>query len=392
MHELTATYSPEDNKLRLYATSRLDSATYERVTAAGFRWAPKQDLFVAPMWTPAREDLLLELCGAIDEEGSSIEQRAADRAERLAGLSDSCEAKANAAHAASNAIAERFWGGQPILVGHHSEGRMRRDQDRMHGHMSKAINLWERSEYWEQRAKASVAHAARKDSPAVRARRIKGLEAELRKCERTLSEHLAAKAAWEACSAIPEPSEREAAARAASLNRANGFNLPRKEGDRPDFDIPPSVYDALHGTHPALYAPRSVDEVLSHAAEVFPSWIERAARWVAHYQNRIAYERATLAAQGGTVADRSPLEPGGAIQCLWSPGRDGWAYIQKVNKVSVTILHKYNEDGRTFKHNQPLDKINAVMTRAEVEKARAEGLVQEVDERGFYLSKETLAA
>jgi len=47
--DITATYSPEDNKLRLYASSRLDTATYEGVKAAGFKWAPKQDLFVAPM-------------------------------------------------------------------------------------------------------------------------------------------------------------------------------------------------------------------------------------------------------------------------------------------------------------------------------------------------------
>ena len=60
-----ATYSPEDNKLRLYAFSRLDAETYQRVKAAGFKWAPKQELFVAPRWTPAREDLLLELCGDI---------------------------------------------------------------------------------------------------------------------------------------------------------------------------------------------------------------------------------------------------------------------------------------------------------------------------------------
>ena len=31
----TATYSPEDNKLRLYSTTRLDSETYARVKAAG---------------------------------------------------------------------------------------------------------------------------------------------------------------------------------------------------------------------------------------------------------------------------------------------------------------------------------------------------------------------
>jgi hypothetical protein len=45
------------------------------VKAAGFRWAPKQDLFVAPMWTPAREDLLIELCGEIDDEDTSLVER-----------------------------------------------------------------------------------------------------------------------------------------------------------------------------------------------------------------------------------------------------------------------------------------------------------------------------
>ena len=36
MTTITATYSPEDNKLRIYASQRLDRETYERVKAAGF--------------------------------------------------------------------------------------------------------------------------------------------------------------------------------------------------------------------------------------------------------------------------------------------------------------------------------------------------------------------
>ena len=71
----TATYSPEDNKLRLYSTTRLDSDTYARVKAAGFIWAPKQELFVAPMWTPGREDLLIELAGEIEDEDRSLVDR-----------------------------------------------------------------------------------------------------------------------------------------------------------------------------------------------------------------------------------------------------------------------------------------------------------------------------
>ena len=38
----TATYSPEDNKLRLYSSTRLDRELYARVRGAGFIYAPKQ--------------------------------------------------------------------------------------------------------------------------------------------------------------------------------------------------------------------------------------------------------------------------------------------------------------------------------------------------------------
>src|ERR1041384_6450701 len=87
-YHLTATYCPDDNKLRLYSLTRLDAETYARVKAEGFKWAPKQDLFVAPCWTPSREDLLLELCGEIDDEDTSLVDRAEQRAERFEDYSD----------------------------------------------------------------------------------------------------------------------------------------------------------------------------------------------------------------------------------------------------------------------------------------------------------------
>ena len=77
MTTITATYSPEDNKIRLYASSRLDAETYARVKAAGFVWAPKQELFVAPKWTPAREDLAMELAGEIEGQAEPMVRSAA---------------------------------------------------------------------------------------------------------------------------------------------------------------------------------------------------------------------------------------------------------------------------------------------------------------------------
>lgn len=70
-----ATYSPDDNKLRLYAALRLDDETYQKIHAVGFRWAPKQELFVAPAWTPSREDVLLSLAGDIEDDDNTLFDR-----------------------------------------------------------------------------------------------------------------------------------------------------------------------------------------------------------------------------------------------------------------------------------------------------------------------------
>jgi hypothetical protein len=47
--------------------------------------------------------------------------------------------------------------------------------------MSKAVKLWRLSSYWTDRAKGAIAHTKYKELPAVRARRIKTIEAAKRK-------------------------------------------------------------------------------------------------------------------------------------------------------------------------------------------------------------------
>ena len=86
--KLTATYSPEDDKLRLYTGCRVDQETfaYARLRAAGFSWFPEQQLFVATGWTPERADLLIEFCGGIGDEDKSLVRRGGERAERIQEL------------------------------------------------------------------------------------------------------------------------------------------------------------------------------------------------------------------------------------------------------------------------------------------------------------------
>lgn len=295
---MTATYSPDDNKLRLYASSRLDPETYARVKACGFKWAPKQDLFVAPMWTPAREDLLIGLCGEIGDEDTSLIDRAEVRADRFDEYSDKRMADAEAARKAVAAIADNIPFGQPILVGHHSEKHARRDAEKIENGMRKAVKMWRTSQYWEQRAQGAIRHAKYKELPAVRARRIKTIEADQRKEQRNKAQAASFLHLWTECG---NETDIELQMKVA-LRIANAcwLHLPRKEGDREDWQYTPTAYDALTNSSPSLYAPRSLTEVIEHAKRVYPANIAHYERWIEHYDNRLTYERMMLDEAGAS--------------------------------------------------------------------------------------------
>lgn len=290
----TATYSPEDNKIRITAFSRLPKELYQRVRAAGFIWAPRQEIFVAPMWTPDREDFAEELCGEIGDEDQSLVERAEARAERFEDYSDKRERDANRAHKAVSAICDGIPLGQPILVGHHSERRARKDAERIENGMRKAVKMWETSEYWTRRAAGALRHAKYKELPGVRARRIKTIEADRRRQMRYLDSATAAHVFW------LRPDLTHAEALRFAGGSGFGFDMPKKEGDRKDFDQRPSAYTALSNAHPTLYAPRTLEEVIARALEIYPRTIERYTRWIAHYDNRLAYEKAMLEEQGAS--------------------------------------------------------------------------------------------
>jgi len=154
-----ATYSPEDNKIRLYADARLDDETYARIKAAGFKWAPRQELFVAPSWNVPREDLAIELAGEIEPEEMTLAERAQAKSDRLADIADKRAEQANAFRNAARNISERFAGGQPILVGHHSERKARKDKERMHSADSNAVKASQAVGYWLYRAESVERHA-----------------------------------------------------------------------------------------------------------------------------------------------------------------------------------------------------------------------------------------
>lgn len=377
--DYTATYSPDDNKLRLRAPRRLDEDAYRRIAAAGFKRAPRQDLWFAPAWTPQREDLLIDLCGEIADEDTSLVSRAEDRAERFSGYGERRAAEAETATAAVAAIADAIPPGQPILVGHHSEARARRDAPRIQAGMRRALDLGATSTYWTDRARGAIHHARYKERPDVRARRIKGLETDRRRQERQLENAETFLRLW----SKDGLTDQQAKAIANRFHEQYEFPIGRYPRQPPasQYEGSMSLWSALKD------GIATAEQARDLATESCSRIIAHATRWITHLDNRLAYERAMLDEQGGTVADRTRPEKAGACRC-WASPRAGWSYIQRVNKVSITVLDNWGYRGKNFTRTIAFDKLATLMSAAEVAAARGEGrIVESQDGIGFYLQE-----
>jgi hypothetical protein len=283
----------------------------------GFRRAPKQDLYVAPKWTPEREDFLLTLVVEIDDEDSTLEERAEQRSERFSGYNERRTADGDRSYQISNEIGKRFEFGQPIIVGHHSERRARKDAERVEAHMRNAIKNWQTAEYWQARAERVKRHASRKHRPDVSYRRIKTLTAALRGHQRTLETAYKNIALW----------KRESLTIEQAIGLANYGRLPygikiKVENDPGEY----TMFSAL------TYNLISLESAVQLVIEKTASYIPTEERWIAHYTNRINYEKAMIEQNGGLAGAQHSYEIGGRIK-TWR----GWNYIQKINKVDGVV-------------------------------------------------------
>jgi phospholipid N-methyltransferase len=266
---ITATYSPEDNKLRLYPEHRLDESEFSMVKDAGYRWAPKQELFVAPMWTPGREDIALQLAGEIGDEDTSLVDRAEIRAERFEEYSDKRSAEGDQQSAAVDEMTQHIPLGQPILVGHHSEKAARKVAEKIEKGMERAVKLWETSSYWKYRAAGAIRSAKYKERPEVRARRIKKIEADQRKQER-----------------IKKDAEKR-------LKWWDEMGLERAQ-EIANVSCDYNMWSKLDKGE------MTNEEARTESLRIIPLTIAHCDRWIQHCDNRLIYEKAMLEEQGGS--------------------------------------------------------------------------------------------
>lgn len=118
-------------------------------------------------------------------------ERAEDRAAYHENVAGSAARASEAAWNAEHGILDMIPMGQPILVGHHSEKRHRRDLERAESLRRRGMAEAERAEYHEDRAQAAEQFQARRESIPTTLRRIAKLEAEERGLLRGINGHTA---------------------------------------------------------------------------------------------------------------------------------------------------------------------------------------------------------
>jgi hypothetical protein len=273
-----ATYSLEDNTLRLYRTCRQSPELFDRILKAGFRNAPKQGCYFA-IWTPKREDLCIELGGEIEEEESSVLDRAEAKAERLSTIATNQQKLANNQYQRADTLSQRFYMGQPILVGHHSERSARATQSRMHNAMRNSIDATNKSQHYSERADSVLRHAQRKGSQSTRLNRIKKIMADMRSRQRDINHFNLCLLRWEAIATIDNHETLQNEFESLIYSRCDtGSPVPM------DFD------DDLRS--PDLnkheFALRCVERYRALTNLTYFS------RWISHYLQRLEYEREQL--------------------------------------------------------------------------------------------------
>ncbi|MEU1015389.1 DUF3560 domain-containing protein [Streptomyces sp. NPDC005898] len=160
-------YLPHSRDKR--ASQGMLEALAARLRTAGFEVAVTID-----------EDTRRTFAEAEAERVKQAQARAERSGKRAGRAADRSAERREMAHRIASAIPF----GQPILAGHHSERRARRDQERIHSDMGTAIAEAERAEHWAARAAAAEGYEGFRNAPRRTLRRLGTLRAALRHVER----------------------------------------------------------------------------------------------------------------------------------------------------------------------------------------------------------------
>lgn len=285
---MNATYNITNNRLFFWPEKgqRLPEDKYQAAKKAGFMWWPR-GCFTA-VWSTQAEDFILSMGLTIEEDDTpdNIEKRV-ERYQNYA---------ANDTQAAENAENRLITGAAHTA----------RQINQAEGTLQKKTN---EAEYWHRRIAGAISRAEYRDRPDVISRRIKGIEADLRKYKKNADRNSQENKDrlnsfiydWKhdhGYSMITEQSTNEKG----QIILSSHWNQPMSEEDK--------------------------KSALQWALDQNASTLAHYERWVKHTEMRLEYERAYLKAAGGAPEDNITLEVGQQV---------GAYTIAKVNKTTVLV-------------------------------------------------------
>lgn len=183
--------------------------SYDIVTGLGWRWFRSLNTCgirqsrdkISKDWMINQTANALRVAGftvniEIDNDPRPVAEREADKAAHMEQRADMLAERASKRagesatyHDRAHQLAERFPFGQPILVGHHSEARARRDANNVHNWHGKGFELDREATRLAAAAETAATYTEHRENPYVVARRLLKLEAERRDTQRRLDGH-----------------------------------------------------------------------------------------------------------------------------------------------------------------------------------------------------------
>lgn len=205
--ELNITHSFAEGTL-ISGGARGDGS-YEILTAHGWRWFRSLGVCgirqsrdkLSKDWIINSTAEALRAAGfavtvEIDNDPRPVADREAEKAEHMEARADMLAERAekranesNSYHDRAHQLSDRIPFGQPILVGHHSERRARRDANNIHNWRGKGFELGREATRLTNAAESAATYTQHRENPFVTARRLAKLEADRRDTQRRLDGH-----------------------------------------------------------------------------------------------------------------------------------------------------------------------------------------------------------
>jgi Domain of unknown function (DUF3560) len=214
MTTITITHTPAEGTL----TDELvrGDGSYEILLAKGFKWFRSLGVMGLPhsrdraphlrqieAAIAALEDAGFEVTAELDVDPRPAGQADADKRERLSYRAERLAEKAEKLTATGEALLKSAHDeldqvpfGQPILVGHHSEGRHRRMLERTWNKTGKGYALQREGEQIAVRAEVAAYNAETAPNPRALARKVQTLTADINRWQRELDGKVAARNAY----------------------------------------------------------------------------------------------------------------------------------------------------------------------------------------------------